>query len=450
MLQISLSSPDEIDDHCESRTTGRPVQSLPAFLNTPHTRQDRDEEHATQSRWIRGCAEEACLWEDEGGGGLLVTPLSQQSDGKGLRRRATYDSTDQLRSLGDEGDTYSYEETRVPDAEDYKAEEDLSLNSSDLSMEGESDVVTKLVHAQNCLKKINAELQETVDVTEDSNAILRSENSMLRNQVKGMRQAVDNAKQLMDEVEEMRGSLAELAKAKGKLETIIKQMEKENEMLKNQLETLTNEMCNTSERQIDKEKIIHLSSLLQDLEKDMERTRLTLDHKEEVIQKKDFQIEQLESSQAEYSLIVQDLKEKLKDLEDQLAEALITGEGSFQDLDGTFCPTARSGSVSLCEELRLLQHVSAQEPYEEETEVADDSSTPKLRWWERKWSRLKRGAHAAGALSFRILVPLCVATAIVPIYYDNPGLSCVEIIMNTAHRLIQPYCSVQHIGLPPI
>ncbi|KAG5850405.1 hypothetical protein ANANG_G00082040 [Anguilla anguilla] len=386
----------------------------------------------------------------------------QRNPGKGLRRRATYDSTDQLRSLGDEGDTYSYEETRVPDAEDYKAEEDLSLNSSDLSMEGESDVVTKLVHAQNCLKKINAELQETVDVTEDSNAILRSENSMLRNQVKGMRQAVDNAKQLMDEVEEMRGSLAELAKAKGKLETIIKQMEKENEMLKNQLETLTNEMCNTSERQIDKEKIIHLSSLLQDLEKDMERTRLTLDHKEEVIQKKDFQIEQLESSQAEYSLIVQDLKEKLKDLEDQLAEALITGEGSFQDLDGTFCPTARSGSVSLCEELRLLQHVSAQvcsisyselgrqgtgegsfqdldgtfcptarsgsvslceelrllqhvsaqEPYEEETEVADDSSTPKLRWWERKWSRLKRGAHAAGALSFRILVPLCVATAI--------------------------------------
>ncbi|KAJ8375770.1 hypothetical protein SKAU_G00063500 [Synaphobranchus kaupii] len=268
-----------------------------------------------------------------------------------------------------------------------------------------------------------------------------------------MKQAVDNAKQLMDEVEEMRGSLTEEAKTKGKLETIIKQMEKENEMLRSQLETLTNEMCNTSERQIDKEKIIHLSSLLQDLEKDMEEARLTIDHKEEVIQKKYFQIEQLESSHAEYSMIVQDLKEKLKDLEDQLAEALIAGEGSFQDLDGTFCPTTRSSSVSLCEELRLLQHANAQEPYEDETEVVEiaaDCSIPKLRWWERKWSRMKRGAHAAGVLSFRLLVPLCVATAIVPICYDNPGLSCVEIMWNIAHRLIQPYCSVHHIGLPPI
>ncbi|KAJ8279268.1 hypothetical protein COCON_G00063340 [Conger conger] len=402
MLRISTSPPNEIDGQCQSRTRA-----------------------------------------------------DLQSDGKGLIRRTVYDSTDQLRFLADEddeGDAFKYEETRVHEQDD-AAKEELSLVSSELSTEGKSDVVTELVHTKNCLKKMNADLQERLDVAEDSNAVLHSENSMLRNQVKGMKQAVDDAKQLMDEVEELRGSLVEQAMAKGKLETSIKQMEKENEILKCQLETLINEMCNTSEKQMDREKIIRLSSLLQDLEKDMEETRLTLDHKAEVIQTKDFQIEQLESSQAEYSLIVQDLKEKLKDLEDQLAEALIAGEGSFQDLDGTFSPTTRSSSVSLCDELRLLQHVNVQELSKEETEVveiASDSSIPNLGWWERKWSRLRRGAHAAGVLSFRVLVPLCVATAIAPIYYDNPGLSCVDMIVNVAHRLIQPYCSVHHIGLPPI
>ncbi|KAJ8375771.1 hypothetical protein SKAU_G00063510 [Synaphobranchus kaupii] len=77
-------------------------------------------------------------------------------------------------------------QAKVPDAaQDYAAGEELSLNSSGLSLEGESDMVAKLVHAKNGLKKMNADLQETVDMTEDSNAILRSENSMLRNQIKG-------------------------------------------------------------------------------------------------------------------------------------------------------------------------------------------------------------------------------------------------------------------------
>ncbi|KAJ8397582.1 hypothetical protein AAFF_G00438580 [Aldrovandia affinis] len=89
-------------------------------------------------------------------------------------------------SLGDEGDTYGYEENTLPDAQqDYATDGHLSLNSSDLNAEGESDVVATLVHTKNCLKKMNAELQETVDVTEDSNAILHSENSVLRKQVKG-------------------------------------------------------------------------------------------------------------------------------------------------------------------------------------------------------------------------------------------------------------------------
>ncbi|KAJ8397583.1 hypothetical protein AAFF_G00438590 [Aldrovandia affinis] len=259
-----------------------------------------------------------------------------------------------------------------------------------------------------------------------------------------MRQAMDDAKQLMDELEETRGSLSEQAKAKGKLETNIKQLEKEKEMLKYQLETLTNEMSKMSDRQIDKKKIIHLSSLLHDLQQEMEEARLTVDQKVEVIQKKDFQIEQLESSLAEYSLIVQDLKEKLKDLEDQLAEALIAGEGSFQDMDGTFSHTPRR-SISLCEELRLLQHGTVQEPNEETevVEITSDPSIPKQSW-------LKRRTHAAGALSFCLLLPLGVVTAMVPIYYNNPGLSCVEILWSAAYHLIQPYFSVHHIGLPPI
>ena len=82
MIRKSISPPNEIDGQCESRTTADPVQNLPAFLKVPQVIQHRDEENATQSKWIRQRAEEACMWEDEGG--LIVTPLScsQQSDGK--------------------------------------------------------------------------------------------------------------------------------------------------------------------------------------------------------------------------------------------------------------------------------------------------------------------------------------------------------------------------------
>ncbi|KAI1891315.1 hypothetical protein AGOR_G00142530 [Albula goreensis] len=215
-----------------------------------------------------------------------------------------------------------------------------------------------------------------------------------------MKEAVDSAKQLMEELEETRGSLTEQAKVKAKLETSVKQLEKENEILKYQVEALTNEMSNTSERQIDKEKIIHLSSLLLELQQDMEETRLTLAHKEEVIEKKDFQIEQLESSQAEYSLIVQ-------------------------------------RSISLCEELKLVQDVTVQELYEETevVEVVRCPSLPKLSWWQKTQGGLKRRARAAGALSFCLLLPLCVVTTIAPCYYDNPELTCEEILWNAAHRL---------------
>ncbi|KAJ8278118.1 hypothetical protein GJAV_G00084070 [Gymnothorax javanicus] len=435
----SMAASDEIDVRRELKTKADQVQDLREFLIIP---QHQDVENATGCWWLHGQTEEGCLWEDDGE--LVVTPLSgsQQSDGKGLKQRAVCYSTDQLRSVGDEGDVFNYEETKVPDVEQgYGAEEQLSLNSADV-IEGENDIVAKLLHDKSCLKKMNSDLQETVFVTEDSNAILRAENSMLRNQAKGMKEAVDSAKLQVDEVEELRSSLAELTKAKGELETIVKHMEKENGMLKSQLETLTNEMSNTTERQMDKEKIIHLSSLLQDLQMDVEETRLTLDHKEEVIRRKDFQIEQLESSQAEYSLIVHDLKDKLKDLEDQLAEALIAGEGSFQSLDGTFTPSARSSSISLCEELRLLQQDSVQEPHEEEKEVqeiASDSSIPELRWWERRWSRVKRGAHA-GVFTVRLLLPLCLAPSRQRVPDKRCYCGAVERLLEQLRRQLEAGC----------
>ncbi|XP_036799697.1 golgin IMH1 isoform X3 [Oncorhynchus mykiss] len=379
---------------------------------------------------------EAGQWEDDGG--LVVTPSSNGST-RGPRWKDLYTSSDQLRSS---------EERR--------------------------DVLAELVYSRSRLKQLNSELQRTVEVADDNNTLLRTENTALRNQVKGMKQSIHDAEQLMDELEEIRSLLVEKDDATGNLEAYIKQLEKEKEILEDQIETIGSEMSRIiPDRATDKKKIVNLSQALQALQLRLEESRLALDHRDEVLRKKDFVVEQLGQSLTEYSSIAQDLKEKMKDLQSQLAEALINGgEGGYMSLDGTLS-AATQRSISLAEELGLLpcmmedssDEVQREEKIEEEQRVeerverqADEKKEEVVKeekqMLEEKsgvWSDMVRGVRAAGGFTLGFLVPLGVLVSMVPGCYDHcTGLGFTNTFWSTARYLIQPYCNVHHIGLPPL
>lgn len=279
-------------------------------------------------------------WEDEGG--LVVTPSSTGS-------------TRGPRSVEDDGNDYKEKKQNDEFVRLYVSEEERILNSADLSAEERSDVLAELVYSRSRLKQLNSELQRTVELADDNNTVLRTENAALRNQVKGMKQSIHDAEQLMDELEEIRSLSAEKDGATGNLESYIKQLEKEKEILEDQIETIGSEMSRIiPDRATDKKKIADLSQALQALQLRLEESRLTLDQRYEVIHKKDFVVEQLEQSLIEYSSITQDLKEKMKDLESQLVEALVNGgEGRYMALDGTLS-AATQRSITLAEEMGLL------------------------------------------------------------------------------------------------
>ncbi|XP_055784406.1 trichohyalin-like [Salvelinus fontinalis] len=494
MLRRAVSFPIEVGrlqqlgllDYASHGVTSCSVLDLPSLHRGHQGSRQREDEwqgryqgpaeagQCEDERQGRYCGPaEAGQWEDDGG--LVVTPSSNGST-RGPRWRDMYASSDQLRSDSVE-DGYDYEEGKQNDESVrlYVSEEERILNSADLSSEERRDVLAELVYSRSRLKQLNSELQRTVEVADDNNTLLRTENTALRNQVKGMKQSIHDAEQLMDELEEIRSLLVEKDDATGNLEAYIKQLEKEKEILEDQIETIGSEMSRIiPDRATDKKKIVNLSQALQALQLRLEESRLALDHRDEVLRKKDFVVEQLEQSLTEYSSIAQDLKEKMKDLQSQLAEALVNGgEGGYMALDGTLSE-ATQRSISLAEELGLLpcmmedssDEVQREEKIEEEQRVeervereADEKKEEEVIKEEKQmleeksgvWSDMVRGVRAAGGFTLGFLVPLGVLVSMVPGCYDHcTGLSFTNTFWSTARYLIQPYCNVHHIGLPPL
>uniref|UniRef100_A0A4W5JZE1 KASH5-like coiled-coil domain-containing protein n=1 Tax=Hucho hucho TaxID=62062 RepID=A0A4W5JZE1_9TELE len=439
------------------------VLDLPALLNA-HCGQRHWEDE--RWGWYQGNAEEG-QWEDEGG--LVVTPSSTAPGGP--RWSDMYTSSDQLRSVEDNGNDYEEKKQNDEFVRLYLSEEERILNSADLSAEERSDVLAELVYSRSRLKQLNSELQRTVELADDNNTLLRTENAALRNQVKGMKQSIHDAEQLMDELEEIRSLSAEKDGATGNLEAYIKQLEKEKDILGDQIETIGSEMSRIiPDRATDKKKIADLSQALQALQLRLEESRLTLDQRYEVIHKKNLVIEQLEQSLKEYSSIAQDLKEKMKDLESQLAEAIVNGgEGRYMALDGTLS-AATQRAISLAEEMGLLprrmdessdeevleqreERVEKEEKQRVEERIERDEKEEKQLLQEKSgvWSDLVGGVKAAGGFTLGFLAPLGVLVSMVPGCYDHcTGLSCTDTLWSTARYLIQPYCNVHHIGLPPL
>ncbi|XP_018596847.1 uncharacterized protein LOC108927782 isoform X2 [Scleropages formosus] len=349
-----------------------------------------------------------------------------------------------LKFHGKHENSFEHEEGKVSDSQqDYTREEEYILNFPDL----------------NRLKKMNEDLQKSLDIAEDFNTCLRSENMELKNQVRSMKQSMQEAEQLTDELEVMRSCLEERAAVITKLEAYVKLLEKETKALREQHELFSSEICSIlPEREMDKKKIFGLISHLHSLQQQMDETTLALEQKDELIQKKDVLIEHLESSLAEHSSITKDLKEKIKDLEYQLTEAQIhSSGGGFQFFDGTFSPPVTC-CVSLAEELQLWPPLRDHQgdiftkECTEDTEkmlrahILPSSPTGRLISWQ-VWccERMKTVVWATGVICLCFLVLLTLLWTLIPIPCSTKGLTCADVV----YCLVQSYRSVYHFGLKP-
>ncbi|XP_023656451.2 uncharacterized protein [Paramormyrops kingsleyae] len=330
----------------------------------------------------------------------------------------------------------------------------------------EKDIVTEeLVHSRSWLNEVNAELQKSVDLAEVNITTLRSEMGFLRSQVKSMEWSVTEAEELTEELEEARAHLAEQGVANSTLQMTIRRLEKENVSLKEHIESVTAKMaCMLPQTEMDKERIASLRGDLQLLQDQMDEMRLALLVKEELIQKKDFMIEELESSLDEYSIIAQDLKEKIRELEQHQEEAVISSSsGAFQPFNGTFSPPT-APCVCLSHELRLQLpqtplpeafHETPSDPQEEtdseerERETPEKTAPPEplLKRQEVPCWRWPLQAVAAVALG---LISLGMITITMPGCLDCLVTSCSNGLRAMGQFILQPHCSLHHTDLPPI
>ncbi|XP_069053501.1 myosin heavy chain, cardiac muscle isoform-like isoform X2 [Lepisosteus oculatus] len=330
---------------------------------------------------------------------------------------------------------------------DHLKEKEKVVNESNLSMASKSYNMAELVHARNRLAEENAEIQKSIEMTEETNAQLRSENTALKKQVKSIKQSILQAEELGVELEEVRSALSESSITNTKLKMSVKQLERENEILKDKIDCVTDEMDNMlSEREVDKKKIIHLGSMLKVLENQLEEERLALNQKDEIVLKKDFVIEQLKNSLSEYSSVVQDLRDKVKDLQNQLAEmqqeAALNAEsvasGGFND------NVASEPSLGY-----ELEQCTKEAKIDEEADDFGIVSGPfRSRLWQR-CVRLKTAALSAGLLGLGFLLPLGVYTALMPTVQSHLGAPCSDSLWNAARHYLKPYCSLSHVTPPP-
>ncbi|XP_076866806.1 uncharacterized protein LOC143518219 isoform X2 [Brachyhypopomus gauderio] len=398
-----------------------------------------DETETVWRNWFLTRPEAAC-WEKS-----VVSPVSSSSN---LGLSAEH--------LG------SYDEEKQENEDKY--EEQRTINSSDLNLKEKNKFIAELVHSQNCLKTLNADLQKSLEMSDDCNMSLIAENTDLKNQIKGMKQTIQDAQQVSEELDNLQPEKLETERLLSASEAKCKQLEKQNKTLQEDMAVLSSETSSIlSENEMYERKFVELSKLLKALQQQVEEYRLHLKQNGELIDQRVFVIQQLECSVTESSTIIQDLKEKIKGLEEQVSWAVVNGgEGSFMYFDGTLS-AATQRSLSLAKELGLLPggqmecHKGEKEDqlYEKEDgseneKIKKELKTEKkgsLRWLSS--GNLKRGLSAAGVMGLTCTAPL--GALIVLIYTcEGAGPSCAGLICNTVEELIKPYCNLHHLFPPPV
>ncbi|KAK6478555.1 hypothetical protein HHUSO_G20894 [Huso huso] len=223
----------------------------------------------------------------------------------------------------------------------FQEQERRRENGSDLKRVGKSDAIAELVHSKRRLSVENEELHKTVEMSDSTNTHLLEENVALKSQIKRIQHTMAQAASIREELEEIRGALKKKKIMNTKLEMVIKQLEKKNEMLTGKINSLTDEEGKMFlQRQADQKKINQLNATVHELEVQLEELKVILLAKEELVAKNDCTIAQLNCSLDEYTTVTQDLRQKLKSLQDLLGdtqqEAVLQGEGDvFQGVRGT-------------------------------------------------------------------------------------------------------------------
>ncbi|XP_048122546.1 kinesin-like protein KIF15-A isoform X1 [Alosa alosa] len=196
-----------------------------------------------------------------------------------------------------------------------------------------------------------ANLQKALNACEDSNAELEVQNTVLKNQMRSMNMSIKAMEQYRTEMDEIRAALAESQMANSSLKAQNNKLQKENKVLSNVIGASNNEMSDVLfASDTNKKKIVDLTQHIKALEKQLEQTTVELEEQGQIIINKKCMIDQQKASLEEMNAIELNLKARIKDLENQLEMALITGRGSFLKQDGT----ATENQLSLADELGQL------------------------------------------------------------------------------------------------
>ncbi|XP_019897169.2 centrosomal protein of 290 kDa isoform X2 [Esox lucius] len=365
--------------------------------------------------------------------------------------------TAQLRFEEDGANSYEEVEQKDDSVRLYLSEEERFLNFADLTAEERHDVLAGLVFSQSKLKQSVSELQRMLEVAEENNTVLCAENMALCNQNQRMKQTIHDAEQHTDELEGMQSLLTEKEDLVGNLKTYTQKLEKEKVSLVDQITTMSSEMSSiVSARAIDKKNIVNFIQFQRSLQLQLEEVRVIMTQNDEAIRQKDFANEQLERSVREYTTIIQDLKERITNLESQQEEAIVN-KVDYMTFDGAVIAGSQR-AVSLEEELRLLPlrmgDPSDEEVQEQREEERVDMGHQVEVVKEEKnslWTHMVKGVKAAGSFTLGFLVPLGVLASMLPINHEyHTRGSCMDTFWSAAGSIIEPYCTMTHMKPFPV
>lgn len=335
------------------------------------------------------------------------------------------------------------------------AEETEMCDSSTLNAheQGHMADLWRCQHQKTHLMKRNSDLKLALNNCEDANADLEKKNSALKKQIKGMEPLVKDLGQLMAEIGQVRAALTENETANISLKAWICKLRKDNEALKDHVETSSIEKSdNLLAKDMDKRRIANMTLHAQALQKQLEVTRMKIKEEDEMMLQKDFVIDQKKASIDEMINVGQDLKRRSRDLKTQLDSSSQHGGLSGQEgsrTSGGHCTAVSRNYLSLAEEFSLLPGFqvvvdkevkvletsglqiettnlseTVNEELKQEGEVTNEKVTAvdltevsalgnsashcNTHWLSKAWTSCKRGALVGVSFGLGIMLPFCM------------------------------------------
>ncbi|KAM6952053.1 uncharacterized protein PEZ65_009073 isoform 1-T1 [Lycodopsis pacificus] len=312
-------------------------------------------------------------------------------------------------------------------------------------------------YSLNQQRDLTAKMRHWLDVADDDMALLRSENTTLRQQVKAQEKIISEA--LKVEAEPYNGLLADDLAVKRCSDKKIQELADEITTMKKQNKKLTEELKSLEqERDQDKISFSNLRASLQTLECGMEEAQLGLQNRDEVICQNNSQLKLLEETVEEYSNSIEYLRLTIQELREQLEDRL--DEASFtvvKDLMGEK-EGLLSPPLSFAEEIKLLASSAGVETSvsdspdlrHEEAEAEELLKPPSLTLdlqTKRCAGVLETAVKRAGLLL--VFVVLLTVLAFVALASWTGNCFSINTLWSHARLMIEPYCRVHYVALPP-